>query len=118
MGLKELIESIIGKPNPKEEKNNSDIDNEEKDNIEGKQETIALNDKVNDFIGWYYENFVKGFYTDIGEYHVPKEMLNLIEKITVWYELRYPEYEVNRLMPGSSLEITEINDVMFNNVQR
>lgn len=115
MGLKELIESIMGKPNPKEEKNNSDIDNEEKDNIEVEQETIALNDKVNDFIGWYYENFVKGFYTDIGEYHVPKEMLNLIEKMAVWYELRYPDYEINRLMPGSNQEPTKVNDTMFRN---
>lgn len=34
MVLKELIESIMGKPNPKEEKNNSDIDNEEKEKQE------------------------------------------------------------------------------------
>ena len=63
MDLKKLIESIMGKPNRKEGQNNPANDNEDIDNIEAEQETIALNDKVNDFIGWYYENFVKGFYT-------------------------------------------------------
>ena len=51
----------------------------------------------------------KGHYTDIGEYQYPRAMRNLIEKIAVWYELRYPSYEVNKLMPGSSLEDLDIN---------
>ena len=34
--------------------------------------------------------------------------------MAVWYELRYPDYEINRLMPGSGQERIEINDVMFN----
>lgn len=74
-----------------------------------------LDDKVDNYINWYYNNVVKGHYTSIDEYAEPRRMRNLIEKVAVWYELRYPEYEVNRLIPGSSLEITEINDVMFNN---
>ena len=57
---------------------------------------------------------VKGHYTDIGEFHKPNDMRNFIEKMAVWYELRYPDYEINRLMPGSSQEAIEINDVMFN----
>ena len=75
---------------------------------------IALDDKVNEFIDWYFENMVKGHYTDIGEYHQPMEMRNLIEKMAVWYELRYPDYEINRLMPTSSQENIKIDDVMFN----
>ena len=73
----------------------------------------CLDDKVDDFIDWYFENMVKGNYTDIGEYHKPKEMRNFIEKMAVWYELRYPDYEINRLMPGSSQASTKINEVMF-----
>ena len=76
---------------------------------------IDLDAKVNAFISWYYENSVKGNYTDIGEYHFPIEMRNLIEKIAVWYELRYPSYEINRLMPGSGQEQINVNDVMFKN---
>lgn len=75
---------------------------------------IDLDDKVDDYIEWNYENMVKGNYTAIGEYRVPIELRNFIEKMAVWYELRYPDYEINRLMPGSGQEVTEISDVMFN----
>ena len=78
------------------------------------KEIINLDDKVDEFINWYYINMVKGNYTDIGEYHFPRAMRDLIEKIAVWYELRYPSYEVNRLMPGSGQEEISISDVMFN----
>ena len=76
---------------------------------------IDLDAKVDEFIDWYFKNMVKGNYTDIGEYHVPREMRDLIEKIAVWYELRYPSYEINRLMPGSGQEQINVNDVMFKN---
>ena len=75
---------------------------------------IYLNDKVDEFIDWYYKYLIKGNYTNIGEFHMPNDMRNFIEKMAVWYELRYPDYEINRLMPGSSQEAKEINDVMFN----
>lgn len=76
---------------------------------------IDLDAKVDEFIDWYFENMVKGNYTDIGEYHAPREMRDLIEKIAVWYELRYPSYEINRLMPGGGQEQINANDVMFRN---
>lgn len=75
---------------------------------------VNLDAKVDNFIDWYFKNMVKGHYTDIGEFHKPNDMRNFIEKMAVWYELRYPDYEINRLMPGSSQEAIEINDVMFN----
>ena len=77
--------------------------------------TIDLDEKVDEFIKWYYENMVKGHYTDIGEFHFPREMRNLIEKIAVWYELRYPDYEVNKLMHCCGQEEINVNDVMFRN---
>ena len=76
---------------------------------------IDLDEKVDKFINWYYENMVKGHYTDIGEFYFPRKMRNLIEKIAVWYELRYPDYEVNRLMRCCGQEENYINDVMFRN---
>ena len=47
---------------------------------------ISLDAKVDDYIEWNYENMVKGHYTDIGEYWVPIELRNFIEKMAVWYE--------------------------------
>ncbi len=76
---------------------------------------IDLDDKVDAFIDWYFKNMVKGYYTDIGEYHKPRNMRNLIEKMAVWYELRYPDYEINRLMHCCEQEQININDVMFRN---
>jgi hypothetical protein len=56
--------------------------NKQENNIDNQQ---ILDDKVDEFISWYYENMVKGYYTDIGEYYEPIEMRNTIEKMAVWY---------------------------------
>lgn len=76
-------------------------------------EVVNLNEKVDMFIYWYYRNMVLGKYTMIGMYSKPIEMKNFIEKMAVWYELRYPSYEINRLMPGSDQENSKIDDIMF-----
>ena len=95
------------------------IDNIVNKNIETNDKevnkTINLDDLVDEYIKWYYKNMVKGNYTDIGEYNQPRKMRNLIEKIAVWYELRYPEYEINRLMRCSGQEDNSVNDNMFRN---
>ena len=80
-----------------------------------KSKSIYLDDKIEGFIRWYYKNMVKGNYTDIGEYTVPIELRNFIEKMAVWYELRYPSYEVNRLMYCCGQESTKISKEMFIN---
>lgn len=82
-----------------------------------KKPTTVLDDKVNSFIEWYYNNMVKGHYTDIGENHQSRKMRDFIEKMAVWYELRYPDYEINRLMHCSGQEPTEVNKVMFRDNQ-
>jgi len=76
---------------------------------------IDLDDKVNTFINWYFKNMIAGHFTDIGEHHKIKEMKDFIEKMAVWYELRYPDYEINRMMPGSDQECIKVDDVMFRN---
>ena len=109
----------------KQEEKEQNIPNDTKESVKDEYTTFRkidsrlrnLDDKVDNYIKWYFNNAVKGHYTPIGEYNEPRRMRDLIEKVAVWYELRYPEYEVNRLMPGSSEERTEINDVMFNNNQ-
>lgn len=72
------------------------------------KDTYDLNDKVEEFIEWYKNNMVKGFYTDIGEYHLPNEMRNFIEKIAVWYELRYPNDKVSLLLERNQENDSEI----------
>lgn len=77
-------------------------------------EPIVLDDEVDKFIKWYCDNMVseEDEYTKFRE---SNELRNFIEKMAVWYELRYPDYEINRLMPGSNQEDISVNDVMFKN---
>lgn len=86
--------------------------NEHKNNV---LKNVDLDDKVDAFIKWHYENMVKEYYADIREYHKLRDMRNFIEKMAVWYELRYPDYEINRLMHCCEQEQININDVMFRN---
>ena len=72
-----------------------------------------LDQKVDEFINWYAKERIEGNYSEVGLYQFPREMRNLIEKITVWYELRYPEYEINRLMHCCGQEPIHIDDIMF-----
>lgn len=78
-----------------------------------KESLAELDDKVDEFISWYTNNMVKGHYTDISEYRKPRDLRNFIEKMAVWYEIRYPDYEVNRMMYCCSQEQKDINEIMF-----
>ena len=74
---------------------------------------MDLDEQVDDFIDWYYTNMVEGMFSGVGEYRRPKEMRNLIEKIAVWYELRYPDYDICRIFSGSSVSSLTASDIMF-----
>lgn len=88
------------------------LNNTEKENKKIKE--VSLSEKIDEYILWNCENMVKGNYTNYGESRVPQELRDLIEKIAVWYELRYPDYEVNRRMHCCGQEGLSINDIMFN----
>ena len=83
--------------------------------VEEARDSIILDDKVQDYIDWYKQHMVIGHYTDIGEYHSPREMQNFIEKMATWYELRYPDYEINRMLPCTGQESTNVSEEMFKN---
>jgi len=72
-----------------------------------------LDYKVNNFINWYLKNMCD----NRNEEYSSKELKNFIEKMAVWYELRYPDYEINRLLPCTNQELTNINQEMFVNNQ-
>ena len=56
---------------------------------------------------------VKDNFTEIGEYQEPIKMRNTIEKMAVWYELRYPDDEIKRVMCNSNKNLISTNDIMF-----
>ena len=84
---------------------------------ENEFDEIDLNSKIDKFINWYFQNKVKSHpnYDTNVEYYFTKRMRNFIEKMAVWYELRYPDYEINRLMHCCGQEEINVNDVMFRN---
>lgn len=85
------------------------------EDYEPKFNSYELSDFVDNLINWYSETMIKGHFTEIGEFHFPEDLRNFIEKMAVWYELRYPDYEINRLMPGSNQEGLYVSDIMFKN---
>lgn len=78
-----------------------------------KKELISLDNKVIEFIDWYYKNMVEGFYTKIGEYNESKRMRDAIEKMAVWYEIKYPEIEINSIMNPNLHKGMGMSDIMF-----
>ena len=123
--LKEVRNELLKNPDKKKvnDKQINIVENEKEEkksldevsvNSSCLDESFKLENKINNFIIWYYKNMIRGNYTEIGEFYIPIDMRNFIEKMAVWYELRYPDYEINRLIPGSVQESIEINDVMFN----
>lgn len=74
-----------------------------------------LDNKVDEFIDWVIDVKLKDEPSDMYRYKEPKRIRKFIEKMAIWYELRYPSYEINRLMPCCGQEFTKIDDVMFRN---
>ena len=92
MGIKDKFLNLTNKENP---------------------ESILLDDKVNDFINWYKTNIVKDQFTDVGYYFEPRRLRDIIEKMAVWYELRYSNEDINRMMNTTKRVGLCSNDIMF-----
>ena len=69
---------------------------------------IKIETEIKEFEKWYYANFIKGNYTSYGEYGDKDEIHNFIEKMAIWYELRYPDFEIIKDTKDN------IDDIMFN----
>lgn len=84
------------------------------DSFDSNKRIVILDDLIDDFILWHFKNILNEQNIDVQKlYQSP--MKNFIEKMAVWYELRYPDYEINRLIPSSHQENTEMNNIAFNN---
>ncbi len=57
---------------------------------------IDLNKKVEDYLTWYSENIINTS-TPQDNKRLVMNLRNFIEKMAVWYELRYPNYDVENL---------------------
>ena len=75
-----------------------------------KSKIITINDRYNESL-----KILKDTYETVfnGKCNI-ESVKNLVEKIAVWYELRYPDYEVTRLLYTGQQENININKVMFN----
>lgn len=67
------------------------------------EEIIVLDDRVDDIVKWYKNNILKGSSTDIEQYFI-KTLRDVIEKMAAWYEMKYSDYDVNRIMFDSNQE--------------
>ena len=76
------------------------------------RDDITLDKKVDDFIKWYSINVVSKYYNGVGLYNKPREMRNFIEKMASWYELRYPDADVDKALFYSNSR-SNISEVMF-----
>lgn len=74
-----------------------------------------LDNKVDKFINWVTDVKMKNEKSDLYKYREPIRIRNFIEKMAIWYELRYPSYEINRLMHCCGQESKKIDDIMFRN---
>ena len=68
-----------------------------------------LNNKIDKFINWSIDNKITK------KEDARSELKNFIEKMAVWYELRYPDYEINRLIPYFQGEDKSVSIEMFAN---
>lgn len=76
--------------------------------MKNKIKNYELNDKVDNFIDWCKKN--------VSDYYGSTDKIrNFIEKMAVWYELRYPDYEINKIMPCVDQEDKSVTEEMFYN---
>lgn len=69
------------------------------------KESFKLDYKIAKFIKWYGDTY---------NIYLAIDLKNFIEKMAVWYELRYPDYEINRILHCTGQESKKISQIMFN----
>jgi len=73
----------------------------------------SLNEKVDNFIEVSYRTMIKGSTIPQIGFKREEDLRNFIEKMAVWYELRYPSYEVGRTIECSGLDNKNVSSEMF-----
>lgn len=70
-----------------------------------------LDDKINGFLIWYGENMAKGHYTT----YKKEQVRNFIEKMAIWYELRYSNWEIDKIIQPEKDVVVNIDEEAFVN---
>ena len=73
------------------------------------KQTNILKYKIDSFLEWYYSTMYEEEFGNTLKNQKQTNLRNFIEKMAIWYELRYPEYEIIKNSDKNS------NDTMFNN---
>lgn len=97
------------------------IENFETDDMENYSKTKQMDNQdnldknIHSFLNWYRQFLLDNdiFLSDLDD--TIKNMENLIDKMAIWYELRYPDYEIGKLLPYGNTERQDINKTMFEN---
>lgn len=79
--------------------------------LTNQKRVVTLDEKVDDFIKWYEKNISY----NSNDFKEAERVRNFIEKMAVWYELRYPSYEANRLMHCFGQEMKQADDIIRKN---
>lgn len=76
----------------------------------------VLDDLVERFIKYYKDSLldILGFDDHFDGFRLENELRNVIEKMAVWYELRYPDCEINKIIPFEGQRNVDIDNIMFN----
>ena len=61
-------------------------------------EYYDLNRRINTYLKWYSKNIVEGNPKNLPNLLQVRELSNFIDKMAVWYELRYPSIYVNQII--------------------
>ena len=67
---------------------------------------INLKNKIDTFLNWYENQNRQNYYSPI-EYSTSDQLKKFIEKMAIWYELKYPDYEINRLIYYGEQDVNE-----------
>ena len=74
--------------------------------------SISLNDKVNNITRWYKDEYLKEK-DDFVRYYSPFKLRDFIEKVAVWYELRYPNHDVLELGVKRKSNLSDTNRILL-----
>lgn len=80
-----------------------------------KEEIVELDKRIDAFLEWYLDNRLKGKVTGLGEKQGVQLLRNLIEKMAVWYELRFPDYDVSTILLHGQDALLSAGEHIFSN---
>ena len=89
--------------------------NNEEKIIEPYKSKPNLNNHIDLFISWYCQYFINYYHLEETKSKEGNDLRNFIEKMAVWYELRYPDYEVTKIIDDPYDESLSIDEIMFIN---